>query len=302
MKSLCISALLLFFGANVLAQAPAIAPTPNPPSVIEPPIELDTIMMETTFLLEGPTAQGNSLGTAFVIGVPIPNTTPLGGALVLVTAAHVLEEIPGDFAVLHLRRKVDGETNTWVPAPFRLQIRSNGQPLWKKHPHADVAAMSISIPADTPIKPITTNMFITDEELAKYAINPGDEVRCLGYPMGLASNVAGFPVLRSGKIASYPLTPTAATQTFLVDLRVFKGNSGGPVFLVENNRPLLTTLGQYLNLHFIVGLVSEERIFNETMVGQYSQEAHQTQLGLAVVIHASLMKQTIEMLPPPQAQ
>ena len=160
--------------------------------------------------------------------------------------------------------------------------------------------MYVEIPQEEVFTPITPLMFIDDTKLLEYGVNPGDEVRCLGYPMGLASNEAGFPVLRSGKIASYPLTPTEQTKTFLVDLRVFKGNSGGPVFFVERNRPIAKSLGSYQSFHFIMGLVSQETLYNETLLGQYSQESHQTQLGLAVVVHASLILQAIQMLPQPQ--
>ena len=40
----------------------------------------------------------------------------------------------------------------------------------------------------------------------------------------------------SGRIASYPITPTSKTRTFLLDFEVFEGNSGGPVFLYERIR------------------------------------------------------------------
>jgi hypothetical protein len=48
-----------------------------------------------------------------------------------------------------------------------------------------------------------------------------------------------------------------------------------------------------------MGLVTQEVLATDQSIGPYSQEIHQTQLGLAVVVHASLIKQTIEMLPPP---
>jgi hypothetical protein len=48
-----------------------------------------------------------------------------------------------------------------------------------------------------------------------------------------------------------------------------------------------------------MGLVSQEVLYPEQIIGPYSQELRQTQLGLAVIVHASLIKQTIEMLPPP---
>ena len=309
MRKVLAPMVVAFFGAVVFAQTPApttqSAPPSPPPTTVEEPIELDTVMMESTFMIEGPApGGGNSMGTVFIIARPRPNTSPMQAFAVLVTAAHVLEGIQGDFATLHLRQRVDAKTNQWVQTPFQLPIRSNNQPLWVRNPDADVAAMNVALPhiSMTQIKPITPLMFVDDEKLLEYKINPGDEVRCLGYPLGAQSNEAGFPILRSGKIASYPLTPTIKTKSFLVDLRIFKGNSGGPVFVVENNRPVPGTISGYQNLHFIIGLVSEEKLFNETAIGPYSQELHQTQLGLAVVVHANLIMQTIDSLPFPPAQ
>lgn len=302
-----LAVLLLLSGWSTFAQQPSPVPpqssTPpaQPPASPEQDIELNTVMMKSTFLIEGPAGPGTTtLGTVFIIGLPVPNLTPPQGKLVMVTAAHVLDEIQGDFAILHLRRLVDETTNSWVQAPFRLQIRANGNPLWKKNPQADVAVMYIEIPNVTPIIPITPAMFVDDSKIVEYDVNPGDELRCLGYPLGLASNDAGFPVLRSGFIASFPLTPTKQTKTFLFDFRVFKGNSGGPVYFVERNRPLMTGLGRYQSYHFIMGLVTEEKLATQTVIGPYSQEVRQTQLGLAIVVHASLILETIQMLPQPE--
>ncbi len=146
---------------------------------------------------------------------------------------------------------------------------------------------------------LSTDLLADDQMLSKFEIHPGDELECLGYPLGNASNEAGFPILRSGKIASYPLLPTAATKTFLFDFRIFKGNSGGPVYFIATNRIYggSTMLGQTIG--FIAGLVSEERVFQQVTAGPYEQAARQVQLGLAVIVHASLIKEAIEMLPLP---
>jgi hypothetical protein len=56
-------------------------------------------------------------------------------------------------------------------------------------------------------------------------------------------------------------------------------------------------LGQ--TIHIIMGLVSEERSITEQSSGLYSQELRQFPLGLAVVVHASLIKEAISLLPPP---
>ncbi len=302
--------ILLFSECNTMAQqpptpnptAPAPAPTPMPPKD-EPDIELNTVLMESTFMIQGPSARipgQPTLGTVFLIGRPVPGSNY--SRIVLVTAAHVLEEIQGDTAILNLRKKTDEKTNSWVRSPIPLKIRANGQPLWKKHPEADVAVMYIEIPNDTMMKQaVSSDLLADDKMLTEFEVKPGDELRSLGFPLGVVSNDAGFPVLRSGRIASYPLLPTDKTKTFLLDFRIFKGNSGGPVYFVERYRPILRQLGGFMSYHFIVGLVSEEILLQEQSGGQYSQEIHLTQLGLAKVVHASLIKQAIEMLPAPTA-
>jgi hypothetical protein len=263
--------------------------------------ELNTVLMESTFKIEGKNALGQpTLGTAFIMGRPYvhpPADQTNRGVFVVITAAHVFEEMNGETATLHLRRK--SGVDTWVRAPWPIQIRSNGQPLWKKLPDADVAVMYVALPQDSSIPLLPTDLLADDKMLAEYEIHPGDDLECLGYPFGQESNDAGFPVLRSGKIASYPLLPTNKTKTFLFDFRVFKGNSGGPVYLVESNRWYKGGVQMGQQIHIILGLVSQERFVGEQISSLYSQELRQYQLGLAVVVHASLIKQAIDLLPPP---
>lgn len=259
--------------------------------------ELNTALMESTFKIEGQAGQGKTTGTVFIMGRPTSDPKTL--RYVLITAAHVLDGMQGDMAVLYLRRKVN-ETD-WVLAPLALQIRASGHQLWIKHPSADVAVMYIGLPKETSITLVPTTLLAGDKEISDYEIHAGDSLNVLGYPFGIASNDAGFPVLRSGKIASYPLLPTAKTGTFLLDFAVFPGNSGGPVYLSESTRSYhgSTSLGGF---NFLVGLVSEEKLQTEQLIGIFSAEMHQYQLGLAVIVHASLVKQAIDMLPAPDAQ
>jgi S1-C subfamily serine protease len=262
-------------------------------------VELNTILMQSTFMIEGKSVQGSTQGTVFIMGRPYPSSKQVRYRYVLVTAAHVLEGMQGDSAVLHLRRKVG--VDSWEASPFPIPIRANGQPLWTKN--ADVAVMYVSLPSTAnvmnPAAIVSTDLLADDQQLSQFEIHPGDELYCLGYPLGMTSNAAGFPILRSGRIASYPLLPTSTVKTFLLDFPVFKGNSGGPVYISQVNRSYggVSHLGE--SIHFIMGLVSEESTYNEQLIGQYSAELHQYQLGLAVVIQASVIKQTIEMLPSP---
>jgi S1-C subfamily serine protease len=153
---------------------------------------------------------------------------------VIVTAAHVLNEMTGNSVTVIMRRK-QGDSS-WQEAPIEVPIRLEGRPLWVQHPRADVAAVYLPpVPDDLHTALVGTEFLASDEALAKIEIHPGDELNVLGYPLGF-SNPGGFAVLRSGKIASYPLIPTRNHPYFLLDFRVFKGNSGGPVYLVETSR------------------------------------------------------------------
>jgi hypothetical protein len=273
-----------------------VKPPDKPPEVPLNQREINTALMESTFRIEGQSGQGKTIGTVFIMGRPMSEPGKL--RYVLITAAHVLEEMQGNIATLYLRRKTT-ETD-WVLAPQSLPIREKGSQLWVRHPNADVAVMYIAIPDGVSIPLISTDLLISDKELSDFEIHAGDTLNVLGYPLGMSSNDAGFPILRSGRIASYPLLPTDKTKTFLLDFVVFKGNSGSPVYLVDSTRVYhgATHLGM---INFIAGLVTQEISITENLVGLFSETRQQLPLGLAVVVHASLIKQAINMLPSPDA-
>lgn len=253
-------------------------------------LELNTVLMRSTFKLAGE----GSVGTAFIVGRPTEKD-PTWLSYVMVTAAHVLEEMRGSQATLFLRKK----NEDYRKVPYTFEIRREGKPLWIRHADetVDVAVMYVLLPRDIDIVLLPTRMLANDEVLEKFEIHPGDELMCLGYPLGAEATEAGFPILRSGKIASYPLTPTKQTKTFLYDFRIFKGNSGGPVYFVQSGR----TYGGGMHvqtIQFIAGLVSKETVITETVKLLYEKREETHPLSLAAVVHASFIQKTIKMLPP----
>lgn len=251
------------------------------------PLELNTVLMRSTFKLVGE----RSSGTAFIIGRP-SKTREDYVYFVIVTAAHVLEDMKGTHALLFIRKK----NEDYHKFPYKFEIRHEGKPLWTRHPEVDVAVMYVKLPKEIDIALLTTAMLANDETLEKFEIHPGDELRCLGYPFGAESTEAGFPILRSGKIASYPLVPTKKTKTFLYDFRIFRGNSGGPVYFVESGRTYAGAM-HVGTIQFIAGLVSKERVITEKIELLYEKREERHPLGLADVVHASFIKETIKMLP-----
>ena len=213
---------------------------------------------------------------------------------VMITAAHVLEAIKSDVAILHLRKQ-DGEK--FVRLPFPVRVRNKGIPLWTRHPDTDVAAMRVRLPKDVDVRLISTNLLGTDKILEEFQVHPGDQLLVLGFPYGAEANDAGFPILRSGRIASYPLMPTKATKTFLLDFEVFQGNSGGPVLFYAENRVYggTTHIG---TVQFIMGLVSEEKAVTERVKSLSETVERKHRLSLAVIVHSSFVADLIKTLPP----
>jgi Trypsin-like peptidase domain len=248
--------------------------------------EFNTLLFQTTFKIEGPGAAPGSvsLGTVFFMAKPIPDSKRFRS--VMITARHVLEGIQGDTATLNLRRRTDAG---WRRARYPLKIRDAGQPLWTELEDVDVAVMYVNVPDGIQMPIISTSLLADDEMLSQFEVNPGEELSCLGYPFGAESNAAGFAVLRSGRIASYPLLPTETTRTFLFDFEIFSGNSGGPVYLSSNNRTYGGRMHTGETVHFIVGLVTQQLSANLSSAKE--------RLSLATVIHASLIKKAVAMLP-----
>lgn len=249
---------------------------------------LSTLLMESTYKLSG----SKSFGTAFVMGKRGQNN-PQRSFFVLVTAAHVLEDIKEDSAMLSVRKKLaDG---SWVRVDSKFLIRRIGKPLWTRHPDADIAAMYVPLPVD--VHPTLDVSFLgTDKMFEDADIHPGEELHCLGFPLGVESNDTGFPVLRSGKVASYPLLPSRKTRTILFDFQVFPGNSGGPVFIMKRLRAGGGNLS-FGNWQFIVGLVSKQRLLLTRTQDPFKITEEKHSFGLGEIVLSELIRETVDMLP-----
>lgn len=218
------------------------------------------------------------VGTAFLVAAPRPDGSP---RTVLVTAHHVLNGMPAVDARIGWR--IEMPAGGWRFAPEPLRIRDEaGAPVWTKHPERDIAVMEISAPPAFARAAIPLGWLADGDDLEAWQIGPGDELLTLGFPRGYSSNTAGFPILRVGRIASWPLTPVESFPLFLLDFPVFPGNSGGPVFWTPAVRKLP---GATQPAHpFIAGvLTSEVRPADEP-------------LGIGLVAHASYVREAILLL------
>jgi hypothetical protein len=256
---------------------------------LSPSVELNTLLMHATFRIQGPKkGESNkiSFGTVFIMGIPITaNSTSAN--IVLVTAAHVLDDIGGEVATLIVRRK--NKDGTYTAYPFNIAIRSGGRPLYVTHKTADVSAMYTNLPEDVPITGLSPSFLPDDKRLEEIELHPGDEAFVLGFPLSLGIP-GGFPMLRSGRIASFPLTPMKTVGRFFFDVLLFGGNSGGPVYYTYNNRVSKGVVRTGV-VQGVLGLVTQERRSN---IPEFKDRS----LSFGVVVPAAFIREAIDMLPP----
>ena len=251
-------------------------------------MDLAVELIQATVQLEQPLGDGTrTVGTGFLISAPGPDGQP---RTVLITANHVFQKMPGGTAKIGYR--VANADGSWNYSPQPLKIRDDaGRELWTHHPSRDVAAISIKAPPAFAKAAIPQGYLAGDDTFDKYQVNAGDEMMALGFPRGLSANAAGFPILRSGRVASYPLGPAKVFPTFLLDFSVFPGNSGGPVFV---SRPLQA--GPVVN-------ASEAPAENGFIAGLLTQqvELNNERLEIGIVTQAKYIRETIAMLQNPLA-
>jgi len=241
-------------------------------------LDLSVELIQATVQLEQPRGDGTrTVGTGFLISDPGPDGKP---HVVLVTANHVLKRMPGDTATIGYR--VQAADGSWRYNPQPLTIRAGGKELWTHHATRDVAAISITAPPAFAKAAIPLNWLAGDDTFGKYQLGPGDVMMTLGFPQGLSANPAGFPILRSGRVASYPLTPSTAFPTFLLDFSVFPGNSGGPVYMdAEPRRPGAEGAP---DAQFIAGILTQQ------------VELGTENLEIGIVTHAKFVRETVALL------
>ena len=253
------------------------------------PEDLDTRLMLSTVLVTNP----GSTGTAVLLTRPTPGH-PEKSQFVLVTAQHVLANAKGDTtSVVFHKLEADG---TYTKLPRDLVIRRDGKDLWTKNPAADVAAIVISPPPDAVPPCVSVDQLATEADLTRWQIHPGDSVRSVGFPHPLQfeAGPSGFGVARTGCIASYPLLPAIKYRTFIADLNSFEGDSGSPVYLVENGRYVgeKAVPGQ---VQLILGVVIAQQFIDERFNNIYQSGMFRHRMGLAIVVNSTTIRETIEL-------
>ena len=244
------------------------------------PVDLSMDLINATVQLEQSQGDGTrTVGTGFLVSAPTADGAP---RVVLVTANHVLSRMPG--ANLRIGYRIENADGSWRYAPQSVPIRDQaGHEMWTHHGTRDVAVMSITAPPEFARAAIPLNWLATDDTFQQDSVGPGDEMLTLGFPRGLSSNGAGFPILRAGRVASYPGAPSTAFPTFLLDFAVFPGNSGGPVYMTQASARRAGASGT-APTQFVAGILTQQ------------VELNSERLEIGIVTHARYVRETIALL------
>lgn len=252
-----------------------------------------TAVVQATCRLHG----DGSNATCFLVGEPTALRTEQNqdkivdegenkAKVFVVTAAHVFEAIKGDKATLVLRCW-NADSEEFVRDPREIALREKGQPLWTKHPKHDVAVLELSGRA-LEIDPLPLDALATEADFKR--LEPGELVRCVGFPHAAQFDPSkpGFPLVRLGCIASYPLSPLSKNPTFLVDFNTFEGDSGGPV-VIERRR----ASSKQTRLA-ILGVIHGQHMLDEKYELIYARGQIRKRLGLSIIINAQAIQETIQ--------
>lgn len=249
--------------------------------------DLNMGLMRATFKLEQRQEDGlSTVGTGWLVRLPPSGSFDGVGAnppeLAIVTAGHVFDRMKRPEAIIHWRVPVGNGQWRREPTPLLIRDPING-PQWLRHPERDIAVIPVQPPEDIERFAIAYELLADDDDLSAFDVRPGDEMLALGYPRGLSANEIGFPILRAGRVASYPLWPSSEFPTFLMDFAVFAGNSGGPVYMSDRSRKRVGST-DFHEAQFVSGMLAQQVMLTDE------------RLEIGIVLHATFVRQALDAL------
>lgn len=257
--------------AGLLPMAALPATEPNPLSGL----------LSATFRLY----HQESSGTCFLVAPPKEAGWPRN-ALILVTAAHALQDFKDEECRVVMREKGSGDT--LARREVSMKVRSGDSPLWVQHPEADVAAIKLTLPDGITCQPVSLDRLARAQDFQSGAVSLGADAWVFAFPAKLEANAAGMPVLRHGVVASLPPSPLSTNFTFLVDASTFGGDSGAPLIIWDRSASSEPPL--------IAGVVTGMQRQTDTASMPFEERTVHHPLRLAIVVHSECVRQTIRRL------
>ena len=220
---------------------------------------------------------GGQSGTAFAVVLPDDD-----GQVVLVSAAHTFEKMSGPRCTAVFRGA--DAAGGWVRREEQLVLRDGDVARWVRHPTADVAVVGCDLPEGVELVPFPLERVAAVADFDAGRVRVGQRVRVACFPAQTEGNQAGWPVLRTGAIATFPLVPAVGLERLFVDYAHFAGDSGAAV--VTDDGP-----GGPL----VAGVVVAMQRQTDRVTSPFEEKTVHTPLGLAIVVPGPLVRETIEL-------
>jgi len=110
------------------------------------------------------------------------------------------------------------------------------------------------------------------------------------YPFKVRIRQGGFPILRTGRIASFPLTPASIVKSYLFDIFVYPGNSGGPVYFSYSGR----AMGGGMAMGTFVGILGLVIQSENSAIPAFSDKP----MNLGIIVPSHFIKETLSLVAP----
>lgn len=207
----------------------------------------------------------------------------------------VLYELKSDKKQVFFRfnKKEKGSQNF----PLSL-VDENGELIWLGNPNADVGIIPVD-PEFLKQNGVFFNWFRDDdmafrENKEGLGISVGDEVSILGFPMGISGEEKNYVVARFGIIARWDDEIVNKTGSFLIDAKIFPGNSGSPVVI----RPTDFGIGRSKTpiASYLIGMVAGYLPYQDIAISPQTKETRimfEENSGLAQIIPMDSIRDTV---------
>lgn len=235
-------------------------------SPFAPSLKLNTTeqMMWSTYLI----GSEKGMGAGFIL-FRHDADQPGSAIPVMVTAAHLIEAA-GQGPLFIGARMPDDQGGASITLIEFLPGRGDRR-FYVKHPEHDIAAFELRLPVDAARLVALPSFLLNKRRGAGGALRAGEEVSFVGFPETLPEMEGLFPVLRTGRVASYPVGTSRSGGVFVINADVYPGDSGGPVFLSgKRGRPelagmIIRRVGSDKKAFSHLAIAVEARLVQETM-------------------------------------
>ena len=233
-------------------------------------------------------ATHNTVGTGFFIQHKFSNQDKMNVFEFVVSNKHVFSDRLSNIVFDVTLKKENGLPDHGNTYQFNGSLV---QRMYFEHPNPDVDLACIMFNS----KKINTNELyylpIFDEFLENIShskIASGSQIIFVGYPQGIYDRKNNLPIIRSGIIASALHIDYDGKGQFLIDAQVFRGSSGSPVFVTQNN--------QWYLIGVLYGCIFGNNPVNVVNIAECNNTklTYSESLGLGVVIKQKYIAELIQ--------